>query len=471
MVYNVILFCLLQNVNYLTRFVVERQLKHGDGRYIFVTFLNNGSPYNSRYFIRDNDRFRLHYLFMIKYDGYGWSVASFYDPFTRRERPYTAGQDVEQVFSDQLRNVHGYHFSLEYGRLTFGSAEQYTQYEYFIKTVARARGGKATLLPSFYEKKYFPDFMIIEDLYFDTTRLAYIKLLPMNQFRYLCAVTPVLDREIPWLHVFIDPFHWTVWVTFLVVVEMLVLFIYLFGYRGSIRRSLLTVHFEIFQTFINGPSVRRRTQLEEFIIGMFVLLCMILLAVYESALVSSMSLKRFYPEIDTIDEVNNSKYPVVVVKHVTEQFNLRFRHTLFLDEDDRFRHFSLYNKTDYQHVIPCEEVHSFLDRDEKGRMHKVAQHLAGKTNNFAIARFSPYGEMLYYYWNAFVEADLLKYWQLKRFAPKYFDRSGDFGVRPIALRDMNIAWFVILFGCTGSWISYIVEVVFVFSYRKCIIKK
>nr|XP_019529063.2 uncharacterized protein LOC109401039 [Aedes albopictus] len=119
-----VVFCdvLAQNVNHLTSFVVERQLKHGDGRYIFVTFLNNGSPYNSRYFIRDNDRFRLHYLFMIKYDGYGWSVASFYDPFTRRERPYTAGQDVEQVFSDQLRNVHGYHFSLEYGRLTFGSS-------------------------------------------------------------------------------------------------------------------------------------------------------------------------------------------------------------------------------------------------------------------------------------------------------------------------------------------------------------
>ncbi|XP_001658658.2 uncharacterized protein LOC5569633 [Aedes aegypti] len=457
-----VVFChvLSENVVKLMDFVSERQLRHGDGRYVFVTFLNNGSVYNSRFFIRQNDRYRLHYLFMIKFDAYGWHQAGFIHPFSLKERPYIMGQNIEETFKNQLKDVDGYHFTMQYSRPIYASPKETTQYGYLVKTMASKRGGKGSLLSLNHESKYFPDFMLIEDILFDASRFKFVKLLSMNQFRYLCVVTPALDEEVPWLQVFIEPFHWTVWATFLVVIEMLAIFVYRFGYRGNIRRSFWTIHFEIYQTFMNGLLNRRRNQFEEYVIGMFVLLCMILMAVYESALVSSMSMKRFYPEIDTIEEVNNSKYPVVIVKRVTELFNLYFKNMTWIADETSTNRTAVPNiMTDYQHVVPCESVYYYIKWNVKRRLHVVAEYAGSKTNNFAIATFSPYGEVLYYYWTAFLEGDLFKYWQLTRFVPKYFEKTGGYTVNPLNLRDTNIAWFTILVGSLSSILAFSIELI------------
>lgn len=392
---------------------------------------------------------------MITFDAFGWYEAKFFHSYTLRARLYEMGQNIEQNFKNQMRNVHGYHFTLKYSRPTYATLKETSQYRYFIRTMGTALGGNGTLLPLNYNSKYYPDFMLFEDIYFDTTQFKFIKPLSMNQFRYLCVVTPALEKEVPWLQVFIDPFRWTVWATFLAVIEMLALFVYRFGY---IRRGILTIHFEIYQTFINGLPDRRRTRLEEYVTGMFVLLCMILMAVYESTLVSSMSLKRFYPEVDTIEEVNNSKYPVVIVRRVTEQFNIHFKRMVFFGEHNQSnRDPSLNNITDYQHLVPCESVDFYLERNASKRMHLVAEYAGSKTNNFAIATFSPYGEILYHYWSTFLEADLFRYWQLTQFAPKYFDRIGGLTVKAFSLKDMNIAWFVILVGYLVSIVAYFGE--------------
>ncbi|EAT40493.1 AAEL007781-PA [Aedes aegypti] len=418
-----VIFCdiLPMNSGKLMDFVISRLLLHGEARYIFVTFLNNNEWYDSRYFVRDNDRFRFHYLFMIKYDAYGMYEAAFIDPFLRLERPYDPGQNIERTFKTELRNIHGYRFELRFSRLTYTSRQGFSQYWYFLETVAKARGGNVSLLPPPNGDNLTPDIMIVEDIYFDPTQLGMYKLLPMNRFRYLCAVTPALAEEIPWLWIFIDPFQWTVWMAFLLVVELLVLFVYRFGYQGRSRRSFLTIHFEIYQTFMDGPSNRKRTQLENYLNCMFLLMSMILIAVYESALVSSMSLRRFYPEIDTIDEVNNSKFPVVIVKRVTDQFNLHFKNVKFIWEEERPENNSLYEITDFQHVIPCESVPFYVEGVTHGRFHKVSEYFGSKTDNFVIGRFSPYGEILFDYWNSFMEGDLFTYWLLREFVPKYFD--------------------------------------------------
>ncbi|EDS38334.1 conserved hypothetical protein [Culex quinquefasciatus] len=433
------------NIKHLEYFVKYHKLCHGNNRYIFVVACKAGYFW-PRGILMKRDRFRMHNVMLIRYDEKDAPKATFWHPFLFQEYGYVLGQNVEQAFRSHYTNMNNYPFLVQYLRLDFPGLHEIDFYRYFFRTVAELRNGGEAVIDLYNNAlNDYADFWIMDAVYFGIP--DYFRLLPMNVFRYLCLVTPS-SSEIPWIRIIIDPYEEHVWIAFIVVFELVALVLYQVGRKNRTQRDLITAHFEAYQMFMEGPLNRQRSRPEKIVVTTFVFFSMILITIYESVLVSSMSVKRFYPELNTIEEVNNSAYPVAINRKMAERNGIHFKQMLDWGE--------LVKGNIYTITTTCEAV-DYFRTSSKVKMHVVKEYLSTQIDSFLIATFSPYDAMISQYWSVFLESELISFWMMYHFPPKYFGRENENVPKPLLLHDMNISWVVALIGLSTSLGVFLIE--------------
>ncbi|XP_039444815.1 uncharacterized protein LOC120424699 [Culex pipiens pallens] len=418
------------NINYPENFLRFHKLCHGNNRYIFVVSHKPGYFW-PRAILMKRDRYRMHNVMLIRYDDKASPKATFWHPFLFQELDYVPGQNVEQTFRSHYTNMNNYTFLVQYFRLHFRGLNEIHFYRYFFRTIAERRnGGKAVINPYDSAQQDYSDFWIMDAVYFGIP--DYFRLLPMNVFRYLCLITPS-SSEIPWIRIIVDPYEQHVWIAFFIVFELVALLLYQIGRTDRVQRDFTTAHFEVYQVFMEGPLNRPRSRPEKIVVTTFVFFSMILITIYESVLVSSMSIKRFYPELNTIEEVNNSAYPVAINRKMAERNGIHFKQMLDWGE--------LVKGNVYTITTTCEAVDYFRS-SATVKMHVVKEYLSSQIDTLLIATFSPYDAMISHYWSVFLESELVSFWMLYHFPPKYFGRENENVPKPLLLHDMNISWLM-----------------------------
>uniref|UniRef100_A0A182HYZ4 Ionotropic glutamate receptor C-terminal domain-containing protein n=1 Tax=Anopheles arabiensis TaxID=7173 RepID=A0A182HYZ4_ANOAR len=102
-----------------------------------------------------------------------------------------------------------------------------------------------------------------------------------------------------------DPFDYYCWGTFIFTIATVSVLLSLFGesYR---QYNVGLVFLELVMNALNGPSHRFYGRFEVRLVGLFMMMNIVLLSCYQSLIISLMSSARYDPEIDTIEQINDT---------------------------------------------------------------------------------------------------------------------------------------------------------------------
>uniref|UniRef100_A0A182NAQ9 Ionotropic glutamate receptor C-terminal domain-containing protein n=1 Tax=Anopheles dirus TaxID=7168 RepID=A0A182NAQ9_9DIPT len=105
--------------------------------------------------------------------------------------------------------------------------------------------------------------------------------------------------------ILLDPFDHFCWAAFMLTICVVSLLLSLFGesYR---RYNIGLVSLELVMNALNGPTHRFEGRLEVRIVGLFMLMNIVLISCYQSLVISFMSSARYDPELDTIEQINDT---------------------------------------------------------------------------------------------------------------------------------------------------------------------
>lgn len=129
-------------------------------------------------------------------------------------------------------------------------------------------------------------------------------LIYIYRFHHYSLFVPQSLQK-PMLLVLSDPFDVYIWVCSLAVVAILAIYIE-FGRGRMIPRSFFYTLMDLVGVGLLGSSMSLRTKLEHSIVGLFMLISIVLVSAYQSLVISFLLSPRYYPELDTLKQVNES---------------------------------------------------------------------------------------------------------------------------------------------------------------------
>lgn len=149
-------------------------------------------------------------------------------------------------------------------------------------------------------------------------------LVYMHQDTNFRLLVPRLNRPVPWVYVLTDPFDIYTWVMFIIAIFAVALLRSIISHKMTVQILMHNVA-SIFGTLILGSQIQFRSELEKQIVGLFLLLSVVLINAYQSLVISFLLSPRMYPELNTMELINDSCYwcedeelPNFYFKHVRE---------------------------------------------------------------------------------------------------------------------------------------------------------
>uniref|UniRef100_A0A182SND1 Ionotropic glutamate receptor C-terminal domain-containing protein n=1 Tax=Anopheles maculatus TaxID=74869 RepID=A0A182SND1_9DIPT len=379
--------------------------RFGSARFIVVVLLAypTQNAFDVFHFEQYNRPFNIVILF---YDLFGTFDCISLEPFMQAailhqpDRP--SFTSLEELFRRQYRNLHGYELTIYFTR---GDQTQrmlpLNRYWYFIDILSRRLNARYRIhtdnLQKWRENKPM-DFGIV----YDTFQSHPVRRISLKQFSYHCILSPRSDR-IPFIRLLADPFRWSVWLVLLLVSELTSYLLHRYAYLNG--RSFLSVNFDIFQTFINGPPrAGTDTSAGNCILTGYIYASLILVTVYQSVLTARLSQSLYYPDFRTVDEVNRSGMPIYITHYVKKISSVNFPREVGLEYKPTGDEL-----TKFHVILPCDVAERW-SREGRDAIHLVQERLAPFPDTFVLFYYSPFDEMLDFHWTAFIEGDLFRYW-------------------------------------------------------------
>uniref|UniRef100_A0A182IL45 Ionotropic glutamate receptor C-terminal domain-containing protein n=1 Tax=Anopheles atroparvus TaxID=41427 RepID=A0A182IL45_ANOAO len=235
--------------------------------------------------------------------------------------------------------------------------------------------------------------------------------VPLPDMSQMCIVVPRSQRKSIFA-ILIDPFDYTSWAAFALTIGVVSFVLALFGesYR---RLNVGLISLELLMTAINGPTRRYGGRFEVRIMGLFMMMNIVLFSSYQSLVISFMSTGRYEPELNTLDQINDTcQFPYDAYHEGV--LGYRFRHNLhtfekLLSAESRWKHkvcqVSLCYGKDTAGMESDDTYFPHLFRTSKVRLHSTV-------TMYAIKNYSPMRRLIKHYTVAFFEGHLHSFPQL-----------------------------------------------------------
>uniref|UniRef100_A0A182JMC4 Ionotropic glutamate receptor C-terminal domain-containing protein n=1 Tax=Anopheles atroparvus TaxID=41427 RepID=A0A182JMC4_ANOAO len=292
----------------------------------------------------------------------------------------------------------------------------------------------------------------------------------------LCFLVP-RSSPLSVFWVLLDPYDVFGWIAFGVTVCMVALVLARFG--ESLRRyGVVLITLEILMSVINGPTHKFHGPFEKRVVGLFLLLCIVLISGYQSLVISFISAPRYEPELDTLEQINDTCFFQYDPYLVNLGYNFKNSYDTY-PEDSSFENSW---KRKLCAVLPCSEAQVIkvnLEGETSDRMEGLGifseEELELVKEQMKYFRYSkarmlpivamyqaafdsPVRPLVERYTRAFVEGQLYYFPTLsktKHDAREYSPRV--MRVDKMGPRDLLIIWVIYVLGVLVSVISFVAE--------------
>lgn len=152
----------------------------------------------------------------------------------------------------------------------------------------------------------FADFMLFH-LNSNDFLSVYYNLIPVYLHRNekTFVIVPWLNRAIPSIYVITDPFDLPSWVSIMVSTVLMSLLRTYISEKHSIQNIALNIKV-VLASFTTGTNLTFNRELERQLFGLFLMLSVVLINAYQSMIISYLLCPRFYPELDTLQLLNDT---------------------------------------------------------------------------------------------------------------------------------------------------------------------
>uniref|UniRef100_A0A182F1C8 Ionotropic glutamate receptor C-terminal domain-containing protein n=1 Tax=Anopheles albimanus TaxID=7167 RepID=A0A182F1C8_ANOAL len=289
------------------------------------------------------------------------------------------------------------------------------------------------------------------------------RFLMLPETFQMCFLVPRSTRK-SIFSVLLDPFDLPSWMVLLATVCTMSIVLSMAGesYR---RYSVPLVVLELVMSVINGPTHKFDGRFEVRIIGLYMMMSIVLLSCYQSLVISFMAVARYYPELDTIDQLNETCQ--FQSDPFLQSIGFKFRHHFHT-----FEYLSSQETMWQQKVcsmVPCYDLisaHSTVpllgmnDREEVQHFWRLFRfskaRLHSSTVMYLIFHSSTMRSLIERYTARFLEAHLHHYPMLLNGMPATFqDESGPpLHVVAATAEELMIVWLIYLLGCLRMTWNY-----------------
>uniref|UniRef100_A0A6E8WD73 Ionotropic glutamate receptor C-terminal domain-containing protein n=1 Tax=Anopheles coluzzii TaxID=1518534 RepID=A0A6E8WD73_ANOCL len=274
------------------------------------------------------------------------------------------------------------------------------------------------------------------------------------------AVNVPRAKPKPIVSVLIDPFDKYVWITYLLLVLAMAVTISQFGEILG-RCRFVEIVLELVMTCLAGPSRTYGGTFENRLLTMFCLMGIVLISSYQSLIISFMSIVRYGPEINKLEEIHEQ--------------------CVFQDYDEpRSFGFKTYpNGTNPELGLGCNFE---LGRDNELLSLRIAANLInvrqehGKEDyiryriekyRFANVRFFEYPmcfvvlprirELFLFYTQAVFESGIYEYYYKNKSTPAWLYKRNKFANEVVKVNDLMLLWYAYVCGILLSIVSLVLE--------------
>lgn len=302
---------------------------------------------------------------------------------------------------------------------------------------------------------------------FRTEFLRNYQFVYMHQTLQLRILVPRLNELLSMIAVMVDPFDVETWTLYGAMILTAAVFRFCCARRFTLRQFIQSIQDVVACTILNR-SIRLHRQLEQLVVACLKLVNVVLTAAYGSLVISFLLNPRFHPELDTLDQINES-----CCWWWTLEFNfLKFRHfedclSVILDKvyiprvSDRGR-FQCYLVDSTMETLsgdmlsdPAIATHYRWSKLAIQQYPVIAIAIGGVG---MVKRISFYAEVF------FAEGGLYKFFGEE--AQRCWD-GGSNQDTPIGLEDLSLLWTVYCFGIASSFAVFVAELAKCNSRIKC----
>ncbi|XP_050093736.1 uncharacterized protein LOC126576493 [Anopheles aquasalis] len=327
------------------------------------------------------------------------------------------------------------------------------------ETIAQRHNGRFRMAVGLME---CPDYMY-GPMYTNT----YGRFLMLPETFQMCFLVPRSTRK-SIFSVLLDPFDLPSWMVLLATVCTMSIVLSMAGesYR---RYSFPLIVLELVMSVINGPTHKFDGRFELRIIGLYMMMSIVLLSCYQSLVISFMAVARYYPELDTIEQINETCQ--FQFNPYLQVLGFKFRHNFQTFEYVRSQ------ETMWRHkvcrMVPCYDLisaHStvpLVGRNDREEVQHVMQlfrfskaRLHSSNVMYLIFHSSTLRPLIERYTARFLEAHLHHYPMLLNGMPGALqDESGPpLRVLAATAEELMIVWLIYLLGCLVSSGWFLLEV-------------
>uniref|UniRef100_A0A6E8WD70 Ionotropic glutamate receptor C-terminal domain-containing protein n=1 Tax=Anopheles coluzzii TaxID=1518534 RepID=A0A6E8WD70_ANOCL len=274
------------------------------------------------------------------------------------------------------------------------------------------------------------------------------------------AVNVPRAKPKPIVSVLIDPFDKYVWITYLLLVLAMAVTISKFGEILG-RCRFVEIVLELVMTCLAGPSRTYGGTFENRLLTMFCLMGIVLISSYQSLIISFMSIVRYGPEINTLEEIHEQ--------------------CLFEDYDEpRSFGFKTYpNGTQLGFGLGCSfekgrdnELLTMMMtaniihiRQDYGKEDYIRYRLA--KYRFANVKMFEYPmcfmvlprvrDLFLFYIRAVFESGIYEYYYNNKSTPAWFYKRNKFANEVVKVKDLMLLWYAYVCGTLLSIVCLVLE--------------
>uniref|UniRef100_A0A182RW37 Ionotropic glutamate receptor C-terminal domain-containing protein n=1 Tax=Anopheles funestus TaxID=62324 RepID=A0A182RW37_ANOFN len=254
-----------------------------------------------------------------------------------------------------------------------------------------------------------------------------------------------------------DPFDVYCWGAFVFTICMISVLLCLFGesYR---RYNVGMIFLELVMHALNGPSHRFQGRFEVRIIGLFMVMNIVLLSCYQSLIISLMSSDRYEPELETIEQINDTcQFQREIF---LESLGYRFKNTFYT-----FELYGTYEQiwaNKICHMVMCSDIntgHTLIETqssnyDANGysfndyfRFSKA--RIRSSAVMYLIMPYSPMRPLIKRYATSYNEGHLHHLPLLKERKSSFLKQNTHVTIviASMQAKDLMIVWLIFLIGC------------------------
>uniref|UniRef100_A0A182JJN4 Ionotropic glutamate receptor C-terminal domain-containing protein n=1 Tax=Anopheles atroparvus TaxID=41427 RepID=A0A182JJN4_ANOAO len=348
---------------------------------------------------------------------------------------------------DDLRDLHGRRLRMWLP----GGATEVTSFDAYLgETIAHLRNATFDVVPNV---TLDTDYGVV---FYGVPLLGTSQIMALGS-TFMVALVP-RSKPKPVISVLIDPFDSYTWIGLLAMIVTMALALAQFGHFLR-RLHPVEVGIELVMCILGGPSRTYGGWFENHLITTFCLLSIVLVSSYQSLIISYLSAVRYFPEINSAEEIRNKctfPYDTVFAGQLDLKISTEHSHKAAI-KDDKFCY--LFSSRDNSHITSL-----LLAQPQLNKQASIAA-MATQRHNLRIADETFFKfHLLYYFFHkslvrelfpffisAFFEAGLFdQYNKNKSIATSPAYQQETFLNHPFTVAELSIVWYLFLAGTTAS---------------------